>query len=167
MKNIISPGVAGYTMFVISSKGGFRAIPRKILSNTILRQYCIGGGGGGGGGCSNISYLKYIHYNDLKYYYIIQQPRFSIRVAYVLGMPGTFSLPLQASRHERHARVVMHVRIVNPRVAGKTFPAFPARAQTAILRVWQEARYLDQQDTPGRKTRHLKQPLVPSSTKES
>ena len=33
----------------------------------------------------------------------------------------------------------MHVGIANPAVAGKTFPAFPAHAQPAILRIWQEA----------------------------
>ena len=41
-----------------------------------------------------------------------------------------------ASRHVRHARAVMHVGIANPR---KTFPAFPAHAQPAILRISQEA----------------------------
>ena len=33
----------------------------------------------------------------------------------------------------------MHVGIA--KVAGKTFPAFPAHAQPAILRIWQEAHY--------------------------
>ena len=49
-----------------------------------------------------------------------------------------------ASRHVRDARAVMHVGIANLRfplksVAGKTFPAIPAHAQPAILRIWQEA----------------------------
>ena len=46
-----------------------------------------------------------------------------------------------ASRHMRNARATMHVGIANKRfplksVAGKTFPAFPAHAQHAILRIW-------------------------------
>ena len=46
-----------------------------------------------------------------------------------------------ASRHVRDARAVMHVGIDNTRlplklVAGKTFLAFPAHAQPAILRIW-------------------------------
>ena len=46
-----------------------------------------------------------------------------------------------ASRHVRDARAVMHAGIANWRfpltsVAGKTFPAFPAHAQPAILRIW-------------------------------
>ena len=49
-----------------------------------------------------------------------------------------------ASRHVRDKRAVMHTRIANWRfllksVAGKTFPAFPAHAQPAILRIWHEA----------------------------
>ena len=43
----------------------------------------------------------------------------------------------------RHARAVMHVGITKlwfplKSVVGKTFPAFPACAQTALLRIWQE-----------------------------
>ena len=38
-----------------------------------------------------------------------------------------------ASRHVRHARVMMYVMISN---AGKTFPAFPAHTQPPILRIW-------------------------------
>ena len=59
-------------------------------------------------------------------------------------MPGTFSPPptskeTVSSRHVYHARVVMHVGIANePAVAGKTFLTFPAHAQPAILRIWQE-----------------------------
>ena len=69
-------------------------------------------------------------------------------------MPGTFSPPpisketaselsRHASRHVRHARAVMHVGIAKPRWRGKTFPAFPAHAPLAILRIWQEAHVLD------------------------
>ena len=39
----------------------------------------------------------------------------------------------------RDAHVVMHVEIANPGVSGKKFPAFPAHAQPAISRIWQEA----------------------------
>ena len=51
-----------------------------------------------------------------------------------------------ASRHVRDARAVMHAGIANQQfplksVAGKTFPAFPAHAQPAILRIWQEAHW--------------------------
>ena len=38
-----------------------------------------------------------------------------------------------------HGTCVMHVGIAKPRWRGKTFPAFPAHAQLAILRIWQEA----------------------------
>ena len=73
-----------------------------------------------------------------------------LRAAYAPGMPGTFSPPPRdsgsrhASRHVREARAVMHNEIVNylfplKLVAEKTFPAFPAHAQPAILRIWQEA----------------------------
>ena len=41
-----------------------------------------------------------------------------------------------ASRHVRNARAVMHVGIAKPRWRGKAFPAFPAHAQLAILRIW-------------------------------
>ena len=34
---------------------------------------------------------------------------------------------------------VMHVGIANPRLTGKTFLAFPAHAQPAVLGIWQEA----------------------------
>ena len=57
--------------------------------------------------------------------------------------------PASASKRSRHAslldaRAVMHAGVANWRfplksVAGKTFPAFPAHAQHAILRIWQEA----------------------------
>ena len=46
-----------------------------------------------------------------------------------------------ASRHVRDARAVMHAGIANSwfplnSAAGKTFPAFPAHAQPANLRIW-------------------------------
>ena len=49
-----------------------------------------------------------------------------------------------ASGHVCDARAVMHAGIADKRFAlkpveGKTFPAFPAHAQPAILRIWQEA----------------------------
>ena len=61
------------------------------------------------------------------------------------GFPATAGWRSRhASRHVRDARAVMHVGIANLRfplksVAGKTFPAFPAHAQLALLRIWQEA----------------------------
>ena len=75
-----------------------------------------------------------------------------LRVAHAPGMPGTLFPPptskeianwrsRHASRHVRHARAVMHVGIAKPRVAGKTFPAFPAHAQPSILCIWQEAHW--------------------------
>ena len=76
-------------------------------------------------------------------------------VAHAPGMPGTFSPPptskdtasyrsQHASRHVRDARAVMHVGIANPVGARKAFPAFPAHAQHATLRIWQEAHDLCQ-----------------------
>ena len=73
-----------------------------------------------------------------------------LRVAHAPGMPGTFSPPpisketaikrsRHASRHVRDARTVMHAGIGSPRWRGKTFSAFLAHAQHAILRIWQEA----------------------------
>ena len=67
-----------------------------------------------------------------------------LRVAHA---PGMFSPPPTSketaskrsrhpSRHMRLARAVMHVGVTNPRWRGKTFPAFPALAQPAILRIW-------------------------------
>ena len=55
-----------------------------------------------------------------------------LRVVHAPGMPGTFSPPptskeiasyrsRRASRHVRHARAVMHVRIDNPRWRGKLY----------------------------------------------
>ena len=39
------------------------------------------------------------------------------------------------------ARAVIRVGITNPRWPAKTFPTFPAHAQPAILRIWQEAHW--------------------------
>ena len=47
--------------------------------------------------------------------------------------------PLGSDPGMRDARAVMHVGIGKPRWRGKTLPAFTARAQLAILRIWQEA----------------------------
>ena len=58
-----------------------------------------------------------------------------LRVAHAPGMPGTFSCITDV----RDARAVMHVGIANTRCAGKMFPAFPADAQPAMLRIWQDA----------------------------
>ena len=65
----------------------------------------------------------------------------------VVHAPGTFSPATagqrsrHASRHVRHARALMHVGIASQQFplkseAGKTFPAFPAHAQPAIVRIW-------------------------------
>ena len=70
-----------------------------------------------------------------------------LRVAHALGMLGTFTPPLRVSDpciHNAtygHARSVMHTGIANPRfsskvAAGKTYSAFLAHAQPAILRIW-------------------------------
>ena len=71
-------------------------------------------------------------------------------VAHAPGMPGTFFPPLTSkgnhyiaipacitSRASRTCRDACRDRL--PTVAGKTFPAFSAHAQPAILRIWQEA----------------------------
>ena len=61
--------------------------------------------------------------------------------AHAPGMPETFSPPPRVNDRDMlhgtcgHARAVMHAGIANPRfplkaVMGKTFPAFPAQAQT-------------------------------------
>ena len=52
------------------------------------------------------------------------------------------------------ARAVMHVGIANQQfplesLAGKTFPAFPAHVQSAILRIWQEAHCICTTTTSG------------------
>ena len=66
------------------------------------------------------------------------------------GMPGTFSPSPQVSDPDMHRGTCgTHVPWCMPgsltsgflwnRRRGKTFPAFPAHAQPAILRIWQEA----------------------------
>ena len=70
--------------------------------------------------------------------------------AHAPGMPGTFSPPPRVSDREmHHGTCVTHVPWCMSgsltsgfrwnRWRGKTFPAFPAHAQPAILRIWQEA----------------------------
>ena len=70
--------------------------------------------------------------------------------AHAPGMPGTFSQPPRVSDPDmHHGTCVTHVPWCMPgsltsgfpwsRWRGKTFPAFPAHAQPAILCIWQEA----------------------------
>ena len=70
--------------------------------------------------------------------------------AHAPGMPGTFSLSPHVSDPDmHHGTCVTHVPWCMPgsltsgflrnRRQGKTFPAFPAHAQPAIFRIWQEA----------------------------
>ena len=70
--------------------------------------------------------------------------------AHAPGMPGTFSPSPQLNDPDmHHGTCVTHVPWCMPgsltsgflcnRRRGKTFPAFPAHAQPAILRIWQEA----------------------------
>ena len=67
--------------------------------------------------------------------------------AHAPGMPGTFSPPPQVSdpdmhhgTHDTHVPWCMPGSLTNGflrnRRWGKTFPAFPVHAQTAILRIW-------------------------------
>ena len=67
--------------------------------------------------------------------------------AHAPGMPGTFSPPPRVSDPDmRHGTCVTHVPWCMPASLtsgflwsgprGKTFPAFPAHAQLAILRIW-------------------------------
>ena len=73
-----------------------------------------------------------------------------LRFAHAPGMPGTFSPPPQVGDPDmHHGTCVTHVPwcmsgsltsgFLWNRWRGKTFPAFPAHAQPAILRIWQEA----------------------------
>ena len=73
-----------------------------------------------------------------------------LRVAHAPGMPGKFSPPPRFSDPDmHHGTCVTHVpwcmsgsltsSFLWSRPRGKTFPAFPAHAQPAILRIWQEA----------------------------
>ena len=70
--------------------------------------------------------------------------------AHAPGMPGTFPPPPQVSEpYMHHGTCETHVPWCMPgslisgflwsRRRGKTFPAFPAHAQAAIWRIWQEA----------------------------
>ena len=70
--------------------------------------------------------------------------------AHAPGMPGTFSPPSGTSDPDmHHGTCVTHVPWCMPgsltsvflwsQWRGKTFPAFPAHAQPAISRIWQEA----------------------------
>ena len=72
-----------------------------------------------------------------------------LRVAHAPGMPGTFSPPPRFSDPDmHHSTCVTYVPRCIPGSLtsgflwsywrGKTFPAFPAHAQSAILRIWQE-----------------------------
>ena len=71
-------------------------------------------------------------------------------VTHAPGLPGTFSPPPRVSDPDmHHGTCVTHVPWRMPgsltrgflwsRRRGKTFPAFPAHVQPAILRIWQEA----------------------------
>ena len=73
--------------------------------------------------------------------------------AHAPGMPGTFSPPSGTSDLDmHHGTCVTHVPWCMPgsltsvfpwcQWRGKTFPAFPAHAQPAILRIWQEAHWI-------------------------
>ena len=71
-----------------------------------------------------------------------------LRVAHSPGMPGTFSRnrlirkPLVSDRGMHHGTCVTHamwcMSVSLTRGSGESFPAFPARAQPAILRIWQK-----------------------------
>ena len=78
--------------------------------------------------------------------------------AHAPGMPGTFSPPSGTSDPDmHHGTCVTHVPWCMPgsltsvflwsQWRGKTFPAFPAHAQPAILRIWQEAHALTRNDS--------------------
>ena len=73
-------------------------------------------------------------------------------VAHAPGMPGMFSPPPQVSDPDmQHSTCVTHVPSSMPGLltsgflwswlSGKTFPAFSAHAQPAILHIWWEAHY--------------------------
>ena len=70
-------------------------------------------------------------------------------VAHAPGIPGMFPRhrfqrkPLVIDPGVRHARASGACQDRLPAEAGKTFPAFPAHAQPAILRIWQEAHEFD------------------------
>ena len=106
-------------------------------------------------GCKCIEYemkrYKYFNQTYVNYYGQIKQWAScqirKIAGAHALGMPGTFSPSLQVSDPDmHHGTCVTHVPWCMPgsltssflwnRRRGKTFPAFPAHAQPAILRIW-------------------------------
>ena len=71
-------------------------------------------------------------------------------VVHAPGMPGTFSPPPRVNDPDmHHGTCVTHVPwcmsgsqtrgFLRSRRQGETFQAFPAHAQTTILRIWQEA----------------------------
>ena len=88
----------------------------------------------------------------VSYWHIHEIPWASCQIrkiagAHALGMPGTFSPSPQVSDPDmHHGTCVTHVPWCMPgsltssflwnRRRGKTFPAFPAHAQPAILRIW-------------------------------
>ena len=114
-----------------------------------------GGGGGGGGGCSH-EYLTYyvqnVFYNIMTTFNtnVVQWASCQIRKiagAHAPGMPGTFSPSPQVNDPDmHHGTCVTHVPWCMPgsltsgllwnRRRGKTFSAFMAHAQPAILRIW-------------------------------
>ena len=93
--------------------------------------------------------------------------------AHAPGMPGTFSPPPRISDPDmHHGTCVTHVAWCMPgsltssfllsRWRGKTFPAFPAHAQPAILRIWQEAHASNLLSIPPALIRIFLNPLVTS-----
>ena len=59
----------------------------------------------------------------------------NMKYSFVIWCEAQLIQPFIHGSRTCHARAMMHVGIANP-VAGKTFPAFPAHAQPAILRIW-------------------------------
>ena len=58
-----------------------------------------------------------------------------------IAIPTCITARAPRTQNVRHARAVMHAGIaISFEVGGgETFPVFPAQAQPAILRIWQEA----------------------------
>ena len=93
-----------------------------------------------------LKYQKSISFKVPRYGPLTRYVQF--RVVHAPGMPRTFSRywflrkPLVSDPGMHHATCVTHVPWYMSewltRGAGKTFPAFPAHAQTEILRIWQE-----------------------------
>ena len=92
-----------------------------------------------------IAWKRYPPYGPLARY-------LKFRVAHAPGIPGTFSHPPRYNDPDmHHGTCVTHVPWCMPRSLtsgliwsrrrGKTFPAFPAHAQPAILPIWQEAHW--------------------------